>query len=54
MNKLMILADDMTEENKESTQDFLVLDILVSYCGKVLTPDLVDEIAAKLKNEMRT
>lgn len=41
------------DKDRLATQDFSVFTTLVEYTGKVLTPEVIDEIRAKLKYEMR-
>ena len=40
-------------EHKESTQDFLIRDVLTVNCGKTLTPGVIDDILGTFKIEMR-
>jgi hypothetical protein len=39
--------------DRQGTQHFVVLDFLIRYCGRTLTADTVDELAAKLRFEMQ-
>jgi len=43
------------EDNKDKyrTQEHLILDVLVKYCGKHLSPSAVEEIHEDLMNEIR-
>lgn len=40
--------------DREATQRFTIHNMLVGYCGRRLTADLVDEVSAKLVEETRT
>ena len=43
----------MNYTDQEETQHFAMFNVLVSYCGKVLSHDLINEIRDKLIVEMR-
>lgn len=42
-----------TLEETKSTQEFVIIDVLVKHCGEMLTPDKVDEIRKEIIDEMR-
>ena len=42
----------MTRSDVEATQDFVILNRLVTYTGQFLTGDLVEEIYEELKKDM--
>lgn len=42
------------DDKKRDTQDFIFRDILVSHCGKQLTPELVDQVVSELTAEATT
>jgi len=44
----------MPDQDKQFTQYFIIKHTLINYCGEKLTPDLIDDILEKIKDEMRT
>lgn len=42
------------DADRKATQEFAVQNVLTTYCGQRLTPDLIDRIVAELKQEMQT
>ncbi len=45
--------DPLALASAECTRNFEVRHILVGYCGQLLTPDKVDEIAREIFDSMR-
>jgi hypothetical protein len=41
------------DKDKFATQEFAIMNILVSHCGQNLTPDNIEKIMAEIKQEMR-